>query len=113
MQAKATSIAYLLLLILQPIWLWLLPGPAGYQSIWLAGILGLPLLLPLAGILKGSLRKGIVGAYISTPHFMFAISEAWANPAGRWLALGQLGLIILYWVLLIQRGRRRKAERME
>ncbi|MCF6225799.1 MAG: DUF2069 domain-containing protein [Xanthomonadales bacterium] len=111
MQAKITSIIYLLLLILQPIWLWLLPSPVGYQSAWLAGIFALPLLFPLLGILKGSLRKAIIGAYITTPHFMFAISEAWTLPDGRWLAITQIGLITYYWVLLIQRGRRRKAER--
>ena len=111
MQAKITTVIYLLLLLLQPLWLWLLPAPAGYQSAWLAGLFGLPLLFPLPGILKGSLRKAIVGAYLSLPHFMFAVSEGWARPAGRWLAIAQLTLIIAYWVLQIQRGRRRKAAR--
>lgn len=113
MQAKITSIVYLLLLILQPLWLWLLPGPAGYQSVWLAGIFGIPLFFPLRGILNGSLRKAIIGAYLTMPHFMFAITEAWALPDARWLAIAQICLITYYWVLLILRGRRRKAAKTE
>lgn len=109
MRAKITTAIYLALLILQLLWLWLLPAPTGYQSAWMAGLFGVPLLFPLAGIIKGSLRKAIIGAYISMPHFMFAVAEGWARPAGRWLAITQLILIISYWVLQIQRGRRRKA----
>ncbi len=101
---------YLLLLLLQPLWLWLIPQPVGYQSAWLAAALTLPLLIPLRGIIAGSLRKGIIGAYLTLPHLMFAISEAWARPASRWLAVFQLLLIICYWLLLISRGRQRKAQ---
>lgn len=103
-----TAAIYILLLLLQPLWLWLLAKPVGYQSPWLAVFLTLPLLIPLKGILSGSLRKGIIGAYLSLPHLMFAISEAWARPAGRWLAVLQLVLIVAYWLLLIFRGRQRK-----
>ena len=107
---QVTTVVYLLLLLLQPLWLWLIPKPVGYESIWLAAFLTLPLLIPLKGILAGSLRKGIIGAYLSLPHLMFAISEAWARPAGRWLAVFQLVLLISYWLLLISRGRQRKAQ---
>ncbi len=109
MSKHLTTAIYVLILLLQPLWLWLIPQPVGYESAWLAIFLTIPLLFPLKGILTGSLRKGIIGAYLSLPHLMFAISEAWARPAGRWLAILQLFLIISYWLLLIARGRRRKA----
>ena len=112
MQAKLTIAVYLLLIVLQIAWLWLLPAPYGYQSAGMAVIFVLLLIFPIAGILKGSLHKAIVGAYLSLPHFMFAVAEGWARPAGRWLAVIQIILIISYWILQIKRGQQRKAAKV-
>jgi len=107
MLAKLSALCYLVLILLQPLWLWWLPAPQGYESLWLAVIFTALLLFPVTGIVRGSLRKAIIGAYLSLPHFMFAVAESWASPAVRNLALLQLFLVLSFWLLQIQRGRLR------
>ena len=87
--------SYLALLILQPVWHALLPAPMGAETWWLGVIAALPLLLPLNGILRGSLRSMTWGGYLLLLYFAIGVMEAWSNPAQRFPAVVQIGLVII------------------
>ena len=88
--------AYLGLLLLQPIWLYALPPPLGPRSWVLAAIATLPLLLPLPGVWRGSLRSMTWAGYLSMLYLVIGITEAWANPAQRSPAVAQVILVTAY-----------------
>ena len=88
--------AYFVTLIWQPIWIGLLPPPSGPQNIWLAGFACLPLLIPVAGLLRQQHRSMIWGGMLLLLYFTIGITEAWTNPAHRWPALVQVALAIIY-----------------
>lgn len=87
--------SYLALLILQPVWHALLPAPRGAQAWWLGVIAALPLLLPLNGILRGSLRSMTWAGYLLLLYFAIGVMEAWSNPPQRLPALVQIGLVVV------------------
>ncbi len=87
------ALAYLALLFLQPVWHALLPTPLGAESWWLALVATVPLLLPLKGILKGSIRSMTWGGYLLVLYLVVGIMEAWSNPPQRLPALLQTALV--------------------
>ncbi len=97
--------AYLCLLVWIPGWLALAPAGLTYTSISLAFVSLIPLLFPLAGILKNKPRAQIWGAYVSLPAFLIGVMEGWSNPVQRAGALVQLALVVVYWALVILRAR--------
>ncbi|MEE8495125.1 MAG: DUF2069 domain-containing protein [Xanthomonadales bacterium] len=89
------ALAYLALLILQPVWHALAPTPLGAESWWLALVATGPLLFPLRGILKGKLRSMTWGGYLLVFYLVVGITEAWSNPPQRLPALLQTALVTL------------------
>ncbi len=87
------ALAYLALLILQPVWHALVPTPLGAESWWLALVATLPLLLPLRGVLKGNIRSMTWGGYLLVFYLIVGIMEAWSNPPQRLPALLQTVLV--------------------
>lgn len=88
--------SYLLLLALQPLWHFILPSPMGARLWWLAALATFPLLLPLAGVLRGSLRSLTWAGYLVMLYLIIGIMEAWSNPPQRWPATMQTVLVILF-----------------
>ena len=89
-------IAYLSMLVWQVIWHGLLPPPLGIQSAWLAIIAAVPLLIPLAGLLRNQYRSMIWAGLILMLYFAVGVMEAWGNPPQRVPALVQVTLPIVY-----------------
>ncbi len=89
----AVALAYLALLILQPTWHALAPTPLGAESWWLALVATGPLLFPLKGILKGSIRSMTWGGYLLVFYLAIGIMELWSNPPQRLPALLQTALV--------------------
>ena len=87
---------YLALVLLQPVWHALLPPPRGAGIWWLAGIATLPLLLPLKGVIAGSLRSMTWAGYLVMLYLAIGIMEAWSNPPQRLPALVQTGLVVVF-----------------
>lgn len=56
----------------------------------------LPLLLPLRGLLQGSLRSMTWAGYLVMLYLVIGITEAWSNPAQRIPALTQTLLVIVF-----------------
>jgi uncharacterized membrane protein len=88
--------AYLALIVLQPAWHALAPSPRGNESWVLAGVAVLPLLLPLRGLLAGSLRSMTWAGYLVMLYLVVGVMEAWANPPQRIPALIQVGLVVVF-----------------
>jgi len=97
--------SYLALLILQPLWHALLPKPLGAGLWWLAVLAALPLLLPLRGILRGSLRSMTWAGYLLMLYFSIGVMEAWSNPAQRSPALLQIALVLACFVAIFRFSR--------
>lgn len=91
-----SSAAYLALILLQPAWHALLPGPLGNESWVLAAVAAVPLLLPLRGLLAGSLRSMTWAGYLVMLYLVVGVMEAWANPPQRIPALTQVVLVVLF-----------------
>ena len=100
MSQRAVFGVYLALLVLQPVWHFLLPIPLGSGSWILAAIASLPLLLPLGGIAKGSFRGMTWGGFLAVLYFVIGVMEAWSNPDQRYPALLQIVLALSYCGLL-------------
>lgn len=88
--------SYLALILLQPAWHAVLPPPLGSASVWLAGLATLPLLLPLKGLLAGSLRSMTWAGYLVMLYLVIGVMEAWSNPAQRIPALAQTFLVVVF-----------------
>ncbi len=87
------ALSYLALLILQPVWHALAPAPLGAESWWLALVATAPLLFPLKGILKGSIRSLTWAGYLLVFYLVIGVMEAWSNPPQRLPALLQTALV--------------------
>jgi len=90
------TIAYLALIVLQPAWHALAPSPLGNESWILAVVAVVPLLLPLRGLLAGSLRSMTWAGYLVMLYLVVGVMEAWANPPQRIPALTQVLLVVLF-----------------
>jgi uncharacterized membrane protein len=87
---------YIALIILQSVWHGLLPPPAGAGNWLLAALATAPLLLPMKGVLAGSLRSMTWAGYLVMLYLAIGIMEAWSNPPQRVPALVQTGLVIAF-----------------
>ena len=88
--------SYLGLIALQIVWHALLPRPHG-AGLWpLALIASLPLLLPLRGVLQGSLRSITWAGYLLMLYLVIGAMEAWSNPPQRLPALLQTLLVMTF-----------------
>lgn len=101
---------YLAVLILQPVWHGLLPPPHGNHSVWLALIATMPLMLPLRGILAGSIRSMTWGGYLVVLYFVIGVMEAWSNPPQRIPAVLQISFTLLYVTSLVMLTRLRNRQ---
>jgi len=88
--------AWLALIALQPLWHGLLPPPRGAGSWILAAVAGAPLLLPVRGVLAGSLRALTWAGYLAMLYLVIGVTEAWANPPQRIPALVQVTLVAVF-----------------
>jgi len=88
--------SYLALVILQPLWHGLLPRPLGAGNWLLAMLATAPLLLPLKGLLAGSLRSMTWAGYLVMLYLVIGVMEAWSNPAQRIPALTQTILVVIF-----------------
>ncbi len=107
---RLAAASYLALLLLQPVWHALLPPPRGAGLWWLAAIAALPLLLPLRGVITGSLRSITWAGYLVMLYLAIGIMEAWSNPPQRVPALVQTGLVTVFVLAALGLSRRRKPE---
>lgn len=94
MNRALVSGSYLALLALQPLWHMVLPTGAGRW--WLALLATAPLLLPLKGVLAGSLRSMTWAGYLAMLYLVIGVMEAWANPAQRIPSLAQVLLVLVF-----------------
>jgi uncharacterized membrane protein len=88
--------AYLATLAWQVIWHGLLPAPLGSRNGWLALAACLPLLIPLAGMLRLKYRSMIWAGVVLMLYLALGIMEAWSSPSQRIAALIQVTLVVLY-----------------
>ena len=88
--------SYAGLIVLQPVWHALLPPPAGSGSWPLAVVATLPLLLPLKGVWRGSLRAMTWAGYLVMLYLVIGVMEAWANPPQRAASLLQIALVTVF-----------------
>lgn len=96
MKRALVSTSYLSLIALQTIWHALLPSPHGAESWLLAVVATIPLLLPLKGVLTGSLRSMTWAGYLVMLYLVVGAMEAWANPPQRITALTQVFLVAVF-----------------
>jgi uncharacterized membrane protein len=96
MSSRGIFLIYLSLVLLQPIWHFLLPQPYGSQNWILALVATLPLLLPVAGIAKKQFRSMTWGGFIAVLYFVIGVMEAWSNPPQRIAAVIQIVVSLLY-----------------
>ena len=88
---------YFALLTLTVVWhAWLFPSAYFPVSLVLI-VMGLPLLLPLRGLLHGRPRSYIWASFLAMLYFVHGVGEAIANPQQRWLGF----LEILFSLTLI------------
>jgi uncharacterized membrane protein len=88
--------SYLALVLLQPAWHGLFAPPRGAGSWLLAAVATLPLLLPLKGVLAGSLRSMTWAGYLVMLYLVVGVMEAWSNPPQRIPALLQVFVIAVF-----------------
>lgn len=96
---------YLALVAHQLAWHALLPPPHGAGKWWLALLAAAPLLLPLKGLLKGSLRSMTWAGYLAMLYLVIGVMEAWANPDQRYAALAQVLLVVVFVVAVLRFSR--------
>jgi uncharacterized membrane protein len=99
--------AWLLLVVCVASW------PAGDSGIawWTTALAGIPLLLPLAGIVRGTARAYRYATLMLTPVFALTVMELLANAAARGRATATLALILLAFAALIAALRSEQASR--
>jgi uncharacterized membrane protein len=101
-------VSYLALLALQPLWHALLPRPMGSGNWGLGLVAAAPLLLPLKGLLAGSLRSMTWAGYLVMLYLVIGVMEAWSNPEQRIPALVQVLLVVVFTASLLSFSGSRK-----
>lgn len=94
--AQVARWCWLALILLQPAWFAVLPAPTGSGNWALAAAVTLPLLLPLGGVWRGSLRAITWAGYLAMLYLVIGVMEAWANPPQRLPALLQVTLVAIF-----------------
>ncbi|MFL6673532.1 MAG: DUF2069 domain-containing protein [Massilia sp.] len=83
---------------------------------WLLALKAVPLLVPLRGIVKRDLYTLQWSSMLILAYFTEGVVRAWADQQelSRWMALGEVGLSVLYFVcaLLYLRPYKQAAKRM-
>ena len=105
--------SYLVLLVLQPVWHALLPPPMGAGNWLLAALAAIPLLLPLKGLLAGSLRSMTWAGYLVMIYLIIGVMEAWSNPPQRIPALLQTLLVVIFVVSVLIFSRKHEKIKVE
>ena len=95
--------AYFGTLAWQVIWIGLIPPPLGPRNPWLTMLACLPLLLPIAGLIRQQHRSMIWGGVILLLYFTAAVTQLWTNTDHQWPALIQIILVIVYILAFRQR----------
>jgi uncharacterized membrane protein len=93
---RLAAVAWIALLALQVVWHAVLPSPHGAANIYLAIAAAAPLLLPVKGVLSGSLRAMTWAGYLAMLYLVIGVMEAWANPPQRLPALAQVLLVAVF-----------------
>jgi uncharacterized membrane protein len=88
--------AYFGTLAWQLIWHGLLPSPFGARNAWLAIAACIPLLIPLAGLVRMQYRSMIWGGLLLMLYLTIGIMELWSNPPQRLPALVQVTMAVFY-----------------
>lgn len=73
-----------------------MPPPAGAGNWVLAMLAVVPLLLPLRGLVAGSLRSMTWAGYLVMLYLVIGVTEAWSNPPQRIPALVQVLLVVIF-----------------
>jgi len=109
--ARAAAVfAVIGLLLLMPAWiLWLSP-PVSWDPWFLLLIAMLPLLPPLAGLLRGRPYTYAWSGFISMIYFTHGVVEAWADSDARWLGLVEVVLAVMLYLGAIFYARWRSRE---
>jgi uncharacterized membrane protein len=97
--------AYLAMMAWQVIWHGLLPKPWGANNYWLAAFALLPLLIPIAGLIKLTYRSLVWAGLLLMLYFIIGVMEMWANPEQRPAAAVQVLLTVFYLFAFMQRNR--------
>ena len=104
--------AYLGTLAWQVIWIGLLPPPTGPRNLWLTVFAILPLLIPIAGLVRKQHRSMIWAGVLLLLYFTAGITEAWTTPPHRWPALVQIILVMVYIFAFRERIKAAKSEQI-
>ena len=78
----------------------------GNASWLLAAVAVTPLLIPLKGVIAGSLRSLTWAGYLVMLYLVIGIMEAWSNSPQRIPALAQIALVIIFVGSLLAFSRR-------
>ncbi len=105
--------SYLALLVLQPVWHALMPPPLGAGNWLLAALAAGPLLLPLKGLLAGSLRSMTWAGYLVMLYLIIGVMEAWSNPPQRIPALLQTLLVVVFVISVLIFSRKHEKIKVE
>ena len=80
---------------------WQLSKELSVARLAIAIVLSVPLLLPVAGLLRGNRRTHAWATLCVIPYFILGVTEAIANPSQRLWAAACLSLALALFVLLI------------
>lgn len=101
--------SFIALIALQVAWFgWLYP-PTFWPKAMVLSIMLIPLLTVTIGVWNLNMRTMVVAGFFLLFYFSYAVSEAYAVPDVRPMALSQIGLITLYFVALLSVRRAQKA----
>ncbi len=101
--------SFFALIALQVAWFgWLYP-PTFWPKAMVLAIMLIPLLTVAIGVWKLNMRTMVVAGFFLLFYFSYAVSEAYAVPEVRPMALAQIALITVYFVALLSVRRAQKA----
>ncbi|WP_017445304.1 DUF2069 domain-containing protein [Gayadomonas joobiniege] len=88
---------YLGLVILTPLWHFLLAPPmSGLSPVFLVLLWGIPLLIPMRGLLKGDAYTFAWANFIAMLYFLHSLTLLYASPDERYLAIIEFILVSLW-----------------
>ena len=87
---------YFGIMLLLPLWYGWLAPPSLLPAQFALLMLGVPLFLPLRGLLHARRYTIAWSLFLSLLYFTHGCMEAWSNSEARWLALTEAGLALLW-----------------